>query len=250
MIKKFLTILERPLLTVSSICSVVSVVVLCFSDIVGFAIVTAVLCLSIFIFLAALLRVLNRFLESDTGRNHNCVSSFVTYRTDDGDSIVFESYKLIQVKCCIMQVFDIGFKWSGKHNPQISSDLQTVETYHFKNDVKEYDEAKLKLRVPALYNQTTLIHFRTKTNDVEHLSEPKVELAVKYPIEYIQVNVILGYKSSFCSPAKVERIRMDGNLPQSYETLDSTPFDTVTKQYSYRLINPEPGYFYKISWVR
>ena len=148
------------------------------------------LCVSLFILLCALIRVLNRFLEHGENEDHRCISSFVRYKTDDGENIEFESYKLIQVKCSIMQFFDIGFKWSGKKLPRIESDLQIVEATKESGSKNDYDTCKLKLKKPKLYNETTVIHFRSYSNDAERVSEPKIELCVKYPIEFIQVNVI------------------------------------------------------------
>ena len=88
-------------------------------------------------------------------------------------------------------------------------------------------------------------------NDVDKVSEPKVELCVKYPIEYIQITVSLGYKvSDYNAPAVLKRIKLNSDLPSDYTNVDSVPFDPIHKQYQYRLINPEPGYFYKLVWER
>lgn len=88
-------------------------------------------------------------------------------------------------------------------------------------------------------------------NDLNHVSEPKVELYVQYPIEFIQVDVMLGYKdATFNKTARVERMRKDTSLPQKYESVTSLTFDSVHKQYSYCFLNPEPGFFYRIVWER
>ena len=248
---KFWAIIERPFLLLSSACSVISIVVLCFSDKNATIIALAFICLALIILLCSIIRILNRFLEKDSKNNHNCFSSFINYKTDDGDNIEFETYKLIQAKCSILQYFDLGFKWSGCNKPQVSSDLQDVVTTHYTDDTKEYDTAKLKLKSPILYNQTTVIHFRSVMNDAAHLSEPKVEISVQYPIEYVNIVVSLGYKpSDYNRTAKIERRIKDSNTPQEYELTGSVPFDSVHKQYTYRLINPEPGYYYRLVWDR
>mgnify|MGYP004444580253 CR=1 FL=1 len=248
---KFWTIIERPFLLLSSACSVISIVVLCFSDKNATILALVFVCLSLVALLCSIIRILNRFLEKDPQNNHNCFSSFINYKTYDGENIEFETYKLIQAKCSILQYFDLGFKWSGNTKPHITSDLQDVVTTHYTNDITEYDVAKLKLRVPILYNQTTVIHFRSVMNDAAHLSEPKVEISVQYPIEYVNIVVSLGYKpSGYNKTAKVERRIKDSNIPQNYELIDSVSFDDIHKQYTYRLINPEPGYYYRIIWDR
>lgn len=248
---KFCSILEKPLLLLSSVCSIISVLILCFSDKNAIIIALIFFCLALLILLCTIVRVLNRFLEKDSKNNHNCFSSFINYRTDDGENIVFESYKLIQVKCSILQYFDLGFKWSGNNKPKISSDLQEVVTTRYTNNTTEYDTAKLKLKSPILYNQTTVIHFRSEMNDASHVSEPKVEISVQYPIEFINIVVSLGYKPSvYNKTAKVERRIKHADTPQKYETIDSVPFDCIHRQYSYRLINPEPGFYYRLIWER
>ena len=248
--KKFWTIIEKPFLLASSLCSIISIVAICVQTKAGLIVSICALCVSLVIILVAIVRVLNRFLEQ-TPSKHNCVSSFVRYKTNDGENIEFESYKLIQVKCSIMQFFDIGFKWSGNRFPKIYSDLQDVEYASEAKEKTAYDSAKLRLKKPALYNETTVIHFKTLTSDPERCSEPKVELCVKMPIEFIHVDIQLGYKdSSYSRPATVERARIDAAVPQKYEVLESIPFDGKYKQYTYSFINPEPGYFYKITWKR
>lgn len=249
--KKIWRIIEKPFVIVSSICSIISVIAICFNNIIATIIAISTLCISLTIILIAILRVLNRFLEKSTTGDHKCISSFIKYKTDDGENIEFESYKLIQVKCCIMQFFDIGFRWSGNNFPKVSSDLQDVELLKKSDNTGEYDSAKLRLKKPALYNETTVIHFKTQSNDAEKVSESKVELYVKYPIEFIQVNISLGYKDgSFNKTAKIERLKMGTIIPQKYELMTSIPFDSKSKQYSHCFIDPEPGFFYKISWER
>ena len=250
--RKFWNIIEKPFLVLSSFCSIISVVALCFNNLVGTIIAVSALCIALIVLLIAIIRVLDKFLEpNDAQGDHKCISSFVKYRTYDGENIECESYKLIQVKCSIMQYFNIGFKWSGKDFPTIESDLQDVVLSKKADNDSEYDNASLKLKSPALYNQTTVIHFRTKANDAAQVSEPKVELCVRYPIEIIHVNITLGHKTdNFHQTAKVERVRIGSMVPQKYELLTSIPFESTTKQYTYSFINPEPGYFYKISWER
>lgn len=248
--KKIWTVIEKPFLIISSLCSIISIVALCVQTKAGLIVAVCSLCVSLAIILIAIVKVLNRFLEQSPSK-HNCVSSFVKYKTSDGENIEFESYKLIQVKCSIMQFFDMGFKWSGQNFPKISSDLQDVEFESKSQDCSSYDSVRLRLKKPALYNETTVIHFRTEASDPERISEPKVELCVKLPIEFIHVDIQLGYKdSSYSQTAKVERAKIDSAVPQKYETLCSIPFDGKYRQYTHSFINPEPGYFYRIIWER
>ena len=251
LVSKIWTIIEKPFLYVGTICSIASIVVICFVDNWTAWVALLFVLLSILVLLIAVLRVLNRYLEKGDEQDFDCISTFVNYKSDDGDNITFETYKLIQAKCSIMQYFDVGFKWSGKDMPKWTSDLQDVEFVNPSHEEGKYDSARLRFRTPVLYNQTTLIHFRSNINDVNHLSEPKVELCVKYPIEYIQIVVSLGYKdSSFTKPASVSKTRIISDMHSDYKNYDSVSFDPIHKQYVVRLIHPEPGYYYKITWER
>lgn len=248
---KFWKIIERPFLLLSSMCSVASIVVLCFSDTYAAIIALGLICVALIVLLCSIIRVLNRFLEKEPKNDHNCFSSFIYYKTDDGENVELETYKLIQAKCSIMQHFDLGFKWSGDNCPKVTSDLQDVEKLRFTEDGTEYDTAILKLKSPILYNQTTVIHARFTMNDAARTSEPKVEISVQYPIEYINIVVSLGYKpSDYCRTARLERRIKNSEIPQRYELIHSVSFDCIHKQYTYRLINPEPGYYYRLIWER
>lgn len=249
--KKFWRIIEKPFLMVSSLCSIVSIIAMLFNSLIATVIALVALCASFIVLLIAIVRVLNKFLEDGSSENHRCISSFITYKTDDCENIEFETFKLIQSKCSIMQFFDLGFKWSGDRFPQIESSLQDVEFTKKSEKSEDYDSVQLRLKRPVLYNETTLIHFKSKMNDSDRISIPKVEVCVRYPIEFIQVNILLGYKDKrFNRTAKVERCKIDTKLPQSYETVTSIPFENKNNQYSYSFINPEPGYFYRITWDR
>lgn len=249
---KIWLVIEKPFGIIGTISSVLSIVLICVVNEHAAWWALALLCLSLLILLIALLRVLNRLLEKNNNHeDHVCISSFVNYKTEDGENIEFESYKLIQVKCAIMQFFNIGYKWSGKGQPDCSSDLQDIEWTKTSADSNCYDNARLRLKTPALYNQTTVIHFKARMNDVHKTSEPKVELCVKYPIEYIQITVSLGYKvSEQNTTAKLHRKKINSELPSEYTEINSVPFDSIHRQYQYRLINPEPGYYYKLVWER
>ena len=55
---------------------------------------------------------------------------------------------------------------------------------------------------------------------------------------------------NFNAPAKVLRKPIDSNISKDYELTKSVAFDRETKSYEYNLINPEPGYYYRILWEK
>lgn len=245
-------IISSPFYIIGNIASIASVLILLFKDKDSAIIALILLCVALILFLISLLKVLNRFLEKNS-QDHKCISTFIQYTCDDEDNVVVESYKLIQAKCSIMQEYNAGFKWSGETPPNISSDLQNYKILKNSQNGYEYDYAVLEFKKPVLYNETAIVHFKSIANDVKHVSLPYVEIPVKFPIEYIQICISLGYKDiSFIETAKISKRKITNSdeIQQNHEEYDSITFDQKHKQYLYRLINPKTGYSYRISWKR
>ncbi len=250
--KQFWGIVEKPLTSVGSICSIVAATIfLCVKDDTTRWIALVLFTISLVVILFSIIRVLNRFLDDEKRDKYKCISSVITYTTDDKENIVFDLYKVIQVKCAILQYFDVGFKWSGKKEAQFYSFFQEIELTQKSPDANSYDNARLKLKRPVLYNEATVIHLRQELNDSEKVSIPKVEIKVEYPIDSIQTIIFLGYKdSTYNKTARLERRLISSEVCAEFENIGSVPFDQVHKQYSHTFINPEPGYYYRIIWER
>ena len=246
---KFWLVANRPLVSLGTICSIVSVVALCVREPLAIWIALGALIIGLVLILWAIIRVLNSYLEKDINGNHRCISTYVTYRTEDKDHIFISVNRLIQVKCAIMQIFDTGIKWTGDHDPVWDSDLQDVIGFKRQDDQGEYDTLKLAFKNPPLYNQTAVVQYKAEINDVNHVSSTYLELRVEYPIDCIQMNVELGYKDQAAN-AIVERKLIHSATGSGYTPIDTVPFDPIHKRYMYQVFRPEPGYFYKISWER
>jgi len=252
MIKKLWKVVAGPFYVIGSLCSITSIAVLCFNDKNAAIIALGVFCLGLLLFLIGIFKVLNRFLEKENN-NHKCISSFIQYSTDDNENITVETYKIIQVKCSLIQEYDAGFKWSGKETPDISSELQDFKIIKRANNSAEYDYAVLVFRKPVLFNETTVVHFKTNSNDVNKISLPYIEIPIRQPIEFVQICISLGYKDqNFNKTAKISKrlLTNENQILQEHQNFDSIAFDKIHKQYIYRLINPKVGYSYKISWDR
>lgn len=247
--KKIWRIIHPAIKGISVLCSIVSVILLLFKDTICTYIALGLFCFMLFLILWRIISVLNHFLENPKEDKHRCIASFIKYQCKDGDNIYFETYKLIQAKCSVLHYFDLGLKWSGTQCPEVESSLQDVECYKESHNATEYDTAKLRLKRPVLYNETAIIHCKTRINDADHKSETKVEVSVKYPIELINITIELAHKEAN-KPARYMKKRIESDVPQDYELINSIPFNEKTRQYEYSLINPDPGYFYKIEWDR
>lgn len=174
MLKKVWILIEKPFLIVSGFCSVISVVALLTNHNWAAMIALAALCISITILLIAIIRVLNRF-ENNAGKNGvKRIATFIFYKTNNAEDIEFDSYKILQVKSVLMTSYDVKYKWSGDKEPLLTSDLQEVELQTPSNDRHDFDNLKLKLKSPALYNDPVVIHYKSKMSDPEKLPSPRL----------------------------------------------------------------------------
>lgn len=250
--RKFWKIVSGPFYVLGSVASIVSILILCFKSSDAAIAALGFLCVALVAFIWKLFSVLGRFLERTT-ENHKHISSFIQYTCDDRDNIVLESYKLIQVKCSVMQEYEAGFKWSGTKAPDISSDLQHFKIVNKSSGGHLYDYAVLEFKKPVLYNETTVVHSKFTINDVDHKSSTQIDIPVKYPVEYIQVCVSLGYKdNTFNKTATLSKRKLanENEVYQEYTPYDSLSFDHLHKQYTCKLIDPEVGFAYRIEWER
>lgn len=50
--------------------------------------------------------------------------------------------------------------------------------------------------------------------------------------------------------ATFERKKIDAQIDCEYEHIESVPFNSGNKHYSYCIVNPEPGYIYRLRWEK
>ncbi|RTY77488.1 hypothetical protein EKL97_15365 [Flavobacterium sp. LS1P28] len=207
-------------------------------------------CLILITFTSYLVYALFKILEI-RGTDHENRSSFVKYETLDGNIITYETYKLIQSKKPILTEMEYSFKWTGTHLPKITSDLQDVVNIVDEQDVTKYDKALLKFRKPIYYNQNCVVHFKAELDDVDKKSLPHVETRVLNEIDIVHYRIILKHKPlEYNQNAILQKCKINSNVSSSFEKIREIPFDTLTKSYEYHLLNPEIGYYYRISWER
>lgn len=230
------------------IASITGLVIIFISDLYSVTIALSFFLIMLLALTARGLFVINKFINEDNPDGYNKVSTFIKYETAGEQNIVFETYRLIQCKKVLMDELEYNFKWTGKHLPEISSSLQKVENV-FERDSKRYDGAILKFKKPIKFNDTIIIHFHAKMNDVEGVSKPHVEVKVDAPIDIIHFRIILK-NSTIRSNAILRRKRINSEVSTVYEDLIAIPFDASTMTYEYHLIHPDVGYYYKIEWEK
>lgn len=252
MFRKIYLLIEKPLVVVSSFASILSIVLLCFNNLLASFIAVCCLCIGLAILLYALLQAIFKYTKQANVSEVRRIATFIDYKTLNAEIIEFQTYRVIQVKTPVLKSYDIAYCWTGDRPATATSDLQDFRVLASNaDDPRGYTKARLTLNTPKLYNETAVFHYRVNANDSDHMSKTKVELKIDEPIEFVSVNISLGYKpDNYAVAAKVERSKIRHNEPPAYEEIDLIPFDATLKEYTYSLHHPEPGYFYRISWQR
>lgn len=216
------------------------------------AVITALsfFCLMLVIFTSYLIYSLYRILDTNES-DHDDKSTFIKYETSDGKKIMYETYKLIQSKKPVLAEFDYNFHWTGTIMPQITSDLQDVKNVVDEKDPSVYDRAVLKLKKPLYYNKSCVIHFRAHLDDSDEKSGTHVETRVISDVDIIHYRIILKHREEgYSKNANIERKKINSTTSRGFEKIQEIAFDTITKSYEHHLLNPEIGYYYRISWER
>lgn len=194
--------------------------------------------------------VTKRFLERRYNDEFRKIASFVEFRTEDGDHYVCEWFKQVQFKRIIGSEYNHGFYWSGSKPPDIESDLQNVNGVS-KTPEGHYDKVYLKLRKPLLYDESEMIHVRMNLDDSDDAALPYLETKVDEPIKLVSWRVELRHKpDTFDEKALVKKKKVEAQVSPTYDLITSVPFNHDSKSYTYKLIDPEPGYYYKIEWEK
>ncbi len=252
MFRKIYTLIEKHLLVISSVASILSIVLLCFDNLQASLISVVCLCIALAVIVVALLKAIFKYTEQTNNGEYRRIATFIEYKTTNQDIIEFQTYRIIQVKTPILKSLDFSYHWTGDQYPEVTSDLQKLEL--ITNNAEKprgYSKARLSLSQPKIYNETAVFHHKVTANDSNHLSETKVEIKVEDPVDLIRVNISLGYKpDGYNETARVERSAIRHDAPPSYQQIGLLTFDQTLKEYVCTLKYPEPGYFYRISWNR
>lgn len=194
---------------------------------------------------------INKLIHHNYNEEYKRISSFIVFQTDDGVHSTFETYRLIQCKRSILSEIEYKYKWSGSIFPKLSSQNQKVEQLKPNNDPNVYDRAIIKFPKPLTYNETTVIHLKTENDDPDNVAEPHLDTKLTTPIEFIQFRVLLAYKpDDYNKHALVKRKKINAETDSDFELIGSIAFNQKYKQYFYVLLNPDPGYKYRIEWEK
>lgn len=71
------------------------------------------------------------------------------------------------------------------------------------------------------------------------------------PIDIMQFRVLLAYKSQNCADKAIfERKLISQEIDTDFEYIESVPFNGLYKQYYHVVVDPSPGYIYRLRWEK
>lgn len=206
-------------------------------------------CAVLAIILVGVCVTVSRLLKQNFKDPYERISSFYEFRSDDRQKSVFEVYRLIQCKRALLTHIEYKFKWSGTKEPVLSSNSQKLGPVISSHDGNSWDRCDIHFKSPLTFNDSTVVHIKTENDDYDGKAEPYISTRLDSPIRIMQYRVLLSYKpDDYMEKAKFERKLLDADVDAKWEYLDSVDFDTKYKLYQYVVINPEPGFIYRISW--
>lgn len=250
--KKLINTFIRPYFAfAASVCSIIGLIIVVLSDKNATIIALATLCLSIILILIGIILAIDKMLDQNYGKEYKGISSFYVYQTDDGIKSTFEIFRLIQCKRMFLSQIEYKFKWTGSLMPKIWSNSQVIDNVVHHDDSKQWDSAILKFKKPLTYNESTVVHVKTENDDHDGMAKPFIYCRLESPIDIMQFRVLLAYKpEGYAEKAVFERKLISQEIDSDYEYIESVDFNCLYKQYYHVVVDPSPGYIYRLRWVK
>ncbi len=206
----------------ASVCSIVGLVIILLSNKNATIVALMAFCLFLLIILTGVLLGIARMLHQNYGKDYKGISSFYVYQTDDGIKSTFETFRLIQCKRIFLS--QIEYKW---------------------------DSAILRFKKPLTYNESTVVHIKTENDDHDGIAKPFIYCKLESPIDIMQFRVLLAYKpTGYAEKAIFERKLIDQEIDAEFEYIESIDFNSLYKQYYHVIVDPAPGYIYRLRWKK
>ena len=93
--------------------------------------------------------------------------------------------------------------------------------------------------------------FTTLNDDYDGTAKPYIYCKLESPIDIMQFRVLLAYKSTeYKEKAIFERKLISQEIDAEFEYLESVEFNSLYKQYYHVVVDPAPGYIYRLRWKK
>lgn len=247
----FKTYVSTPYTVLTSFCSIAGFIVLFVKNETACIVALSVFCLCLLALFFVIYRGINKLILESSEKEYRSISSFYTFECIDGQRSTFDVYRLIQCKRLFLKEISYNFKWSGTRMPEITSNTHSIKNVSHNADKEKWDDASIIFNRPLRYNESTVINIKTTNDDFDGQAKPWLSCKLESPIEMMVYRVLLPYKpNEYNSNATFERKKIDTQIDGEYEHIESVPFNSGNKQYSYCIVNPEPGYIYRLRWEK
>ena len=235
----------------TSLCSIAGFVALFVKNETACIIALSVFCLCLLLLLYSVFLALRKLIIDHSDHEYRGISSFYTFECKDGRNSTFEVYRLIQCKRPFLTSIKYNFKWSGTIQPSITSSTQKIRNISHTEDKESWDEAEIIFNHPLRYNESTVVHVMTTNDDYDGHAKPWLSCKLERPIEMMVYRILLPYKpEGYNQSAVFERKKIGTQIDGEYQYIESIPFNNGNKQYSHCVVNPEPGYIYRLRWEK
>lgn len=95
------------------------------------------------------------------------------------------------------------------------------------------------------------MHIKTENDDYDGTAKPYIYCKLESPIDIMQFRVLLAYKSTeYKEKAIFERKLISQEIDAEFEYLESVEFNSLYKQYYHVVVDPAPGYIYRLRWKK
>ncbi len=96
-----------------------------------------------------------------------------------------------------------------------------------------------------------ILHFKTENDDHDGTAKPFIYCKLESPIDIMQFRVLLAYKpTGYAEKAIFERKLIDQEIDAEFEYIESIDFNSLYKQYYHVIVDPAPGYIYRLRWKK
>lgn len=235
----------------ASICSILGLVLMFINSKTACIVALCVICLGFAAIIWGILRGINRVILDNSEKDYKSIYTSYIYQSKDGRKSTLDTYRMIQCKRLFLTDIHFNFKWTGTKMPILSSKTQTIENVSHNDNCNKWDEAVVKFNRPLRYNECAVMNIKSDHDDVDNAAKPWLSCKLVNPIEMITYHVMLSYKeNSYHEPAVFERKKIDMDVDGDFEYIESVAFDEGNKVYSFSIVNPEPGYIYRLRWEK